>query len=123
MTFEQRKQRRRTNFLRWWNKNKTNVKAHEWLVRTAKDHSYFYCFHPTPFNMVREIGKRFHCSEYKRLRMDAAWFLWRHTHLLRDEKIEQLQRSGDYFKNQKSQLKEKKAVLVETKAKKVLKKS
>lgn len=55
--------------------------------------------------------------------MDAAWFLWRHTHLLRDEKIEQLQRSGDYFKNQKSQLKEKKAVLVETKAKKVLKKS
>ena len=51
--------------------------------------------------------------------MDAAWFLWRHTHLLQDEKIEQLQRSGDYFKKQKSEIKEKRKVIVETKKKKV----
>jgi hypothetical protein len=132
-SIEEQKKRRRTNFLRWWKNNNKHVKAHEWLVRTSRDMAYKYNLHPNAFSMVQEISKRFLHSTYKRLQMEEAWFLWKHTHLLMDERIERLQKTGDYYKEQHDKFKYKKhvesvqkesktEVVVEKKRKKVFKK-
>jgi len=126
MSLDEEKQRRRKNFYRWWNKNKTNVKAHEWLVRTARTYAYTYNYHPNVFTLITTIAKRWFNSEYKRLTMDDAWCLWKHSHLLQTERVQLLIKSGDYYKEnrekRKEALKEQKTFTVESKKKKVFKK-
>ena len=125
---EDYKERRRRNFYRWWKRNDRRVVSHEWLVRTARTYAYTYSYHSNVFSLIQEISKRFQGSQYKRLRMDDAWFLCKHVNLLPTERVELLKQSGDYYKSQRDQKKaekkaEKKPLVVHKKTPKLLKKT
>ena len=89
-------------FHKWWRLNKTHRPSHHWLVRHTKRIMYLYSIAPEAWDVAKHITKRYELSDYKKLSRSNAWFLWRITHPLHNERIERLMASA-VFLDEKSQ--------------------
>lgn len=117
----QHEKRRSDNFERWWRKNHHRSRAHKWLVQHAKRIAYAYNLHPNHFDDIVYIGKRFHKSEYQRLRYADAWCLWKAVHPLPHRRLERLEQTAQFLLEQKAAKTDKKPVIVERKPTRVIK--
>lgn len=109
--------KRKNNFARWWTKNHHRSKAHVWLAYHARTFGFAYALPPEAFNEVQKITKRFFASDHRRLNKKSAWFLWKITHPLSNERNQRMLATAEYLKIQKEEFKQAKYELKQEKEK------
>ena len=84
-------------FRKWWSKNKSHRPSHLWLVKHTKRIMHDYNIGPDAWDTAKAIIERYNLSEYKKLSRSNAWFLWRITHPLHNERIERLMATAIFY--------------------------
>jgi len=103
---KKQKQKRRQKFAGWWKRNHHHTSAHIWLSYHARNWAYTYALPPESFSEIQRVTKRFFKSEHKRLSQNHAWYLWKVTHPLLDDRIAQLAATAGHLSVQKAELKQ-----------------
>lgn len=97
--------KRKAQFEKWWRKAHNNKRAHHWLTKHTKRIMTDYNIAPECWDQCKTIIKRYNLSEYKRLHSADAWFLWRITHPLPDEKYHRILTTAMFLEEQRKLLK------------------
>ena len=87
-------------FRKWWSMNKTHRPSHHWLIKHTKRIMHDYNIGPEAWDHCKTITKRYNLSQYKKLSRSDAWFLWRVTHPLQDERVERLLATAVFYQQQ-----------------------
>lgn len=89
-------------FRKWWAMNKTHRPSHHWLVKHTKRIMHDYNIGPDAWDKAKQVTKRYALSEYKKLSRSDAWFLWRITHPLHNERIERLLATALFYEEKRN---------------------
>ena len=81
----------------WWKKNHHKKQGQVWLCKSAKRIAFAYNLHPSAFDDVRFICKRFFSSEHMRLRKEDAWKLYKLCNPLHTERLKRLQTTAEHL--------------------------
>ena len=82
--------RRIKRFRKWWKINKTHRPSHHWLVKHSRRCIYEFASPPEVWDKVKQTCYRYTNSEYKKLSRSDAWFLWRVTHPLENDRVQRI---------------------------------
>tara|TARA_S200002703_G_scaffold53823_1_gene46520 strand:+ start:5679 stop:6539 length:861 start_codon:yes stop_codon:yes gene_type:complete len=88
---------RERKFEAWWKKNHHKQAGQVWLCKSAKRIAFAYNLHPSAFDDVRFICKRFFSSEHMRLRKADAWKLYKLCNPLYEERLKRLQTTAEHL--------------------------
>ena len=88
---------RQRKFDMWWKKNHHKKQGQVWLCKSAKRIAFAYNLHPSAFDDVRFICKRFFSSEHMRLRKEDAWKLYKLCNPLHTERLKRLQTTAEHL--------------------------
>tara|TARA_R100000426_G_scaffold40115_1_gene31190 strand:+ start:613 stop:1371 length:759 start_codon:yes stop_codon:yes gene_type:complete len=88
---------RERKFEMWWKKNHHKKQGQVWLCKSAKRIAFAYNLHPSAFDDVRFICKRFFSSEHMRLRKADAWKLYKLCNPLHTERLKRLQTTAEHL--------------------------
>ena len=88
---------RERKFEMWWKKNHHKKQGQVWLCKSAKRIAFAYNLHPSAFDDVRFICKRFFSSEHMRLRKEDAWKLYKLCNPLHTERLKRLQTTAEHL--------------------------
>ena len=88
---------RERKFEQWWKKNHHKKTGQVWLCKSAKRIAFAYNLHPSAFDDVRFICKRFFSSEHMRLRKADAWKLYKLCNPLHSERLKRLQTTAEHL--------------------------
>lgn len=88
---------RQKKFTQWWKKNSHNPRAHHWLTKHSQRVLHSYAVPPDMWDHSKNIIKRYNLSEFKRIKMEDAYTLWRLVHPLMDERIKRLELTAAHF--------------------------
>jgi len=78
---------REHKFNRWWHKNRRYQRAQQWLVSHSKRIAFSYNLHPSAFDEINFICKRFNLSTHKKLKKKDARTLHRLCNPLPHERL------------------------------------
>lgn len=88
---------RENKFEQWWKKNHHKKTGQVWLCKSAKRIAFAYNLHPSAFDDVRFICKRFFSSEHMRLKKSDAWKLYKLCNPLYTERLKRLQTTAEHL--------------------------
>lgn len=108
MNLELQVAKRKKHFNRWWGKNHHRSKAQVWLAYHARTFGFAYALPPEAFSHIQTITKRFFSSEHRRLKKTDAWYLWKITHPLTNDRIKRMMATAEYLKIAKEDFKKQK---------------
>lgn len=79
--------KRKVKFERWWYKARRYQRAQQWLVSHSKRIAFAYNLHPTAFDEIQFICRRFNLSTHKKLKKKDAMTLFRLVNPLPHERL------------------------------------
>ena len=88
---------RERKFESWWKKNHHKQAGQVWLCKSARRIAFAYNLHPSAFDDVRFICKRFFASKHMRLRKADAWKLYKLCNPLYQERLQRLQTTAEHL--------------------------
>jgi len=93
-------------FERWWYKARRYQKAQQWLVSHSKRIAFSYNLHPTAFDEIHFISKRFNLSTHKKLKKKDAKTLYRLINPLPHERLDMIVKEADKLNELVAELKQ-----------------
>lgn len=88
---------RENKFEAWWKKNHHKKTGQVWLCKSAKRIAFAYNLHPSAFDDIRIICKRFFSSEHMRLKKNDAWKMYKLCNPLYHERLKRLQTTAEHL--------------------------
>jgi len=98
--------KRKNKFERWWYKARRYQKAQTWLVMHSKRIAFAYNLHPTAFDEIQFICKRYNLSTYKKLKKKDAMTLYRLVNPLPHERLDMIVKEADKLQELVNELKQ-----------------